>query len=118
MISVNQLQSPSALSQLLGLQPSMQSSTSATTQANASQAAGLDSLSISSAALQALQGLGLDASQTQPDPASATYTAHGHHHHHHGSALAQQGTTAQAGSSGTSTQVPLVGQTDGTTAGS
>ncbi len=118
MISVNQLQSPSALSQLLGLQPSMQSSTSATTQANASQAAGLDSLSISSAALQALQGLGLDASQTQPDPASATYTARGHHHHHRGSALAQQGTTAQAGSSGTSTQVPLVGQADGTTGGS
>ena len=35
-----------------------------------------------------------------------------------GSALAQQGTTAQVGSSSTSTQVPLVGQTDGTTAGS
>jgi len=97
MINVNQLQSSSAMAQLLGLQQSTQTSTTQSAQASSSQVPGVDSLSISSAALQALQGLGLDTSETQPDQASATYQAHGHHHHHHhGGAQVQQGTAAQA----------------------
>jgi hypothetical protein len=115
MININQLQSPSAMAQLLGIQQPTQTSTAASAQANPSQTAGLDSLSISSAALQALQGLGLDATQTQTDQASATYTAHGHHHHHHhGTAQVPQGTSAQTGNtSSQSSSVPQVSQTAG-----
>lgn len=118
MNSINQLQGSSALSQLLGIQQPTQISTAQSAPANSSQTLGLDSLSISSAALQAFQGLGLDASQTQPDQTSATYTAHGHHHHHHhGSATAQPGISAQSGSSSQSTQPPSISQTAGTTTG-
>ena len=119
MISINQLQGNSALAQLLGIQQSTQTSMGQSAPASSPQSSGADSLSISNAALQALQGLGLDPStQTQPDQASATYTAHGHHHHHHhGGAQAQPVTSAQVGSSSPSTPVPQLSQTAGTDTG-
>ena len=116
MININQLQSPSAMAQLLGIQSSTQTSAVQPAQTTSSQSSGADSLSISNAALQALQGLGLDPSaQTQPDQASAAYTAHGHHHHHHpGGAQAKQVTPAQVGgTTSQSTQLPQVSQTVG-----
>ena len=116
MISINQLQGNSAVAQLLGIQQSSQTSTGQSAPASSPQSSGVDSLSISNAAQQTLQGLGLDTtSPTQPDQASVTYTAHGHHHHHHhGGAQTQQVTSAQVGgTTSQSTQLPQVSQTAG-----
>jgi hypothetical protein len=118
MLNINQLQNSSAIAQLLGIQSSTQTSTVQPAQPTSSQTFGADSLSISNAAMQALQGLGLDpSSQTQPDQASATYTAHGHHHHHHqGGAQAQSVASAQVGgTTSQSTQLPQASQTAGGT---
>jgi hypothetical protein len=111
MNSVNPLQNNSALAQLLSVQKTAQAPAMLPSQASASQTAGADSLSISAAALQALQGLGQVSTQTSPDQALATYKAHGHHHHHHGSASAPQGASAQPGSTGQNIQVSQADQT-------
>jgi hypothetical protein len=104
--SLNPLQNSSALSQLLALQPSTQTSTVQSTPASSTQSNGADSLSLSSAALQALQGLGLDPTQIQQQ--AQTYTAKGHHHHHHGAAPAQPGTSDQQGTASQTTQAPSI----------
>jgi hypothetical protein len=106
MTSINPLQSNSALSRLLTHQQTTQTPA---VQANSSQSSVIDSLSLSNAALQALQGLGLDPTQLQQ---TQTYTAKGHHHHHHGVAAAQQGTPAQQASASQANQGPQVSQTE------
>jgi hypothetical protein len=106
MASINPLQSNSALSQLLAFQQSAQTGAAQPIQANSAQSTAADSLSISNAALQALQGLGLDPTQAQ------TYTAKGHHYHHHKSAQAQPGTAAPPADTSQSIQVPQIGQAE------
>jgi Holliday junction resolvasome RuvABC DNA-binding subunit len=107
MTSINPLQSNSALLQLLANQQPAQATAAQPAQASASQSSATDSLSLSNAALQALQGLGLDSAQLQQ---AQTYTAKSHqHHHHHGAAQSQQGTSAQLEGASASTQVSQVG---------
>jgi Holliday junction resolvasome RuvABC DNA-binding subunit len=106
MNSLNPLQGNSALSQLLALQSSTQTSVTQPNQANSSQSTATDSLSISDAALQALKGLGQDPAQIQQ---AQTYTAKGHHHHHHG------GAQAQSASGSPSTQLSQVSEVQAST---
>jgi hypothetical protein len=126
MNSINQLQSPSALSQLLGFQQSTLTATAQSTPANSSQTSGLDSLSISSAALQAndpqgapsqAQGAAAQNGQgsSSQNPLSALASAlqsgnlaaaqqafsqvrqtQGHYHHHHHGSRSGSSTTATA----------------------
>ena len=106
MTSINSLQSNSALSQLLALQQPTQASAA---RAKASQPSAADHLSLANAALQALQGLGLDSTQLHQ---AQTYTAKGHHHHRHGAAQDQQGFSTQPGGDRSTTPVPQVGQVE------
>ncbi len=110
MTSVQSLQSSSALSKLLTFQQSNQSSATPSAQVGSSQPGVTDSLSLSSAALQALQGLGLDPTQL---PSTQTYTAKGHHHHHRAPQV-EQVASAQQGSAEPTAPVPQVGATDST----
>jgi hypothetical protein len=106
MASINALQGNSALSQLLLLQQPTQASAA---RAKASQPSAADHLSLADAALQALQGLGLDSTQLHQ---AQTYTAKGHHHHHHGAAQAQQEISTQPGGESPTAIVPQVGQVE------
>jgi hypothetical protein len=81
MSNLNAIQGNSVLFQLLAIQTSAQPSKIKPLQIAAAQSDGADSLSISSAALKALQGLGVDLAETQRTHAYATYNPHGHHHH-------------------------------------
>jgi hypothetical protein len=110
MTNVSSVPSNSVLAQLLAIQAKASQTTgSPSTPTSASQPpATADSLSISAAALQALQGLGQNPTQTQQ---AQTYTAHGHHHHHHGGAKAPQAVPASQSSTDPSAQIPQVAQT-------
>jgi hypothetical protein len=111
MTTVSSVPSNSILAQLLAIQAKASQTTgSVTTQASSSQPpAGTDTLNISAAALQALQGLGSTSTQTQQ---AQTYTAHGHHHHHHGGAKGTvPGSVMQNSSNDQSAQIPQVAQT-------
>ena len=88
MTSIASLQNNPALAQLLSIQQAAQVTTPVPAQAGSSQSG--DTLSISSAALQALQGQPQDLAQIQQAAqAYPTYQAHRHHHHHHHGGAAQ-----------------------------
>jgi hypothetical protein len=110
MNNVSSLQSNSALAQLLAIQKSTQASVPQPSQSNTAQPAGTDSLSISAAALQALQGLGQNSTQNQLDQALATYKAHGHHRHHHGGVPAPKVASTQQESTSQNIQVASTDQ--------
>lgn len=109
MNNIDALQGSSALSQLLAIKKPTQPSAALTSQGSSSQSATGDSLSISAAALKALQGLGQDTTQTPLDQTMATYKPHGHHRHHHGSTQPQTGSSTQTSDTGQSSQVSKVG---------
>jgi hypothetical protein len=111
MISVNQLQNRSTLAPLLGVQPSAQTSGIQSAPSSSTPISGTDSLSISTAALQALLEPGVDPSQTPSDSTGATHKAHGHHHHRPDDMQAQPGLSDLPGSTSPSAQVPQADQT-------
>jgi hypothetical protein len=111
MNTIEATQGSSALSQLLAIKKVTQPAVALPSSGSSSQSASGDSLSISAAALQALQGLGQDYTQTQSDQTKAIYKPHGQHRRHHGSTQPQPGSTTQASAAGQTSQVPQVGQT-------
>jgi len=96
MTNVGSVQSNSTLAQLLALQQSTQKGSTLTTQAASTPSNATDTLSISADALKALQGLGIDPTQTQTQ---ATYKPHGHHHRHGAAAQLPQESSTQSGTS-------------------
>jgi hypothetical protein len=83
------------VSKLLALRQASQNTLVQPSQTSTPQTGGTDSLSISSSALQALQGLGLDPSQIQASQTDPTYKPHRHHHHRGGAAQLPQETPTQ-----------------------
>ena len=100
MSGIQSIQGDPTLAQLLAIQASSRSAApqaSLPSQATPSTSAGsTDSLSISSAALQALQGLGPDPAQSLPQ-GHPTAKGHGHHHHHRGGVQVATETPTQSG---------------------
>jgi hypothetical protein len=108
MTSINSVQGSPNLAQLLAAKQASQTTANQPTQASSPAT---DTLSLSNAALQALQGL--DPTQLLQSQASATYQAQGHHRHHHRSGSLAQTPIGQSDANPTATQVPVIGATDG-----
>jgi len=97
MSSISAVPGNSDLSKLLTLRQASQNTLIQPSPASAPSTGSADSLTLSGAARQALQGLGPASTQTPAAQTEPTYKGHKRHHHHGGVAPIPQETPTQSG---------------------